>query len=1020
MRRITLLFIIIGNFILAQSIDRTYYVGNQSITLDLVTNELSVAFNTAQTALNDRQILDPVLNGLISSTKKMYGTKLRRILLNQNITEAQIQFLISRINDLSDVKMATPVLRWNHVRQAISSKFIVRYAPGTSQSQMDALNQQKGAQIIRKTAEDTYLLEVNKSSGLNGLTAANTYVGESIVVWAQPDFTYLDNDLLNTTVNDPLHPSQWAHVNTGQTDATGTTPSSVVGTPDADMDVDQAWDLVGGGDHNVIVAVIDAGVDTSHADLKANILYYFAADFSGDNDGPDAPGNEAHGTNCAGIIAAVGDNGVGVAGIAYNVQIMPVQIFNSAGSAGSADIGGAIDFAWQNGADVLSNSWGGGSADQAINDAIHRAVTQGRGGKGSVVLFSSGNDSNGNVNYPAYLTDVVAVGASNMFDEKKNAGSNDLQRWWGGNYGADLDVVAPTIVYTTDISGSRGYNTSSGSAGDYNDSFNGTSAACPNAAGVAALITSADLTLTGSQIRNILQNTADKVDLYSFDATGWNRHVGFGRVNAYQAVLAAKGGDGETPLIQHAVEQSSNVTTDRTISATITDNSGISGQPTLYYRRIGGVGAVDTSGWTAVTDLNGPSGNVYDFIVPGQSLGIQIEYYLSATDNSVNNLTVTFPFGGSGSTPPIRLLKYWVANLSSITYYNNTGTSWGFLSAGYFSSTMNVPDDFIIIDANATIDVNGTLSAYTIDLESPDNQGAGIATNNTGNNYTNTTLDDEATVDLTSGSSPYTGSFRPDNNLQVFDGKHSNGTWTLRCYVNNYLNAGAINSWNLQISYTTNDASLPVKLTSFTVQAELNGALLKWKTESEIENQGFTIMRSAEKDGVYTEIASYKTDESLSGHGTVSYSNGYSYQDHTVEEGNTYWYKLIDTDFSGRQIEHAAVRVSITKKDEIRLSSAGIPANFALKNNYPNPFNPTTHFEVDIPQTEIALKASIAIYNVLGKRVRQLFTGILNPGRYSILWDGRNDMGASLPTGMYIYSFTSPLFSRSRRMILIK
>ncbi len=1020
MQRFIILFFLFTSFLLAQGIERTYFAGNQPITLDLVTNELSVTFNNAQDALNDAQILNSILGGKLSATKKMYGVLQRHILLNQNVPETELENLLAQINALNTIKIAAPVLRWHHVRQALSNQFLVRYAPAISQMQIDALNQQKGAQLIRKTAEDTYLLQVDKSSGLNGLTAANSYVGEAIVVWAQPNFIYLDHDLLNSTVNDPLHPSQWAHVNTGQTDATGTTPSTVVGTPDADMDVDQAWDIVGGGDPNVIVAVIDAGVDTSHADLKANILYYFAADFSGDNDGPDAPGDEAHGTNCAGIIAAVGNNGIGVAGIAYNVQIMPVQIFNSAGSAGSADIGGAIDFAWQNGASVLSNSWGGGSVDQTINDAINRAVTQGRNGKGSVVLFSSGNDSHGTVAYPAYLTDVVAVGASNMFDEKKNIGSNDLQRWWGGNYGADLDVVAPTIVYTTDISGSRGYNTSTGSAGDYNDSFNGTSASCPNAAGVTALITSADTNLTGSQIRNILQNTSDKVDLYTFDATGWNRHVGFGRVNAYKGVLAAKGGDGQTPLIQHVVEQSSNNTATRTISATITDNGGISGNPTLYYRRIGGVGAVDTSGWTAVTDVNGPSVGVYDFIIPGQSLGIQIQYYISATDNSVNNLTTTFPFGGAGSIPPVRLLKYWVATLATATYTNNTGVSWSSFSAGSQLSTLSVPDNFIIIDANATINVNGTLSEYTIDLESPDNQGAGIATENTGSNYTNTTLDDEAVTTLTAGSDPYTGSFQPDNTLQVFDGKHSNGTWTLRCYVNNYFNGGSVSSWSLQITYTTNDASLPVKLASFTVQAELNSALLKWKTESEIENQGFSILRANREDGDYLEIASYKSDENLRGHGTVSYSNEYSYRDQTVEAGNTYWYKLIDTDFNGRQIEHDAVQVKIANTDGISLSGVGIPARFALKNNYPNPFNPTTHFVVNIPQTKTPLQSSIIIFDVLGKQVRTLYKGVLNPGSYSLKWDGRNDRGGVLPSGMYIYSFTSSLFSQARRMILMK
>jgi Subtilase family/FlgD Ig-like domain len=1020
MKYLFLLLIFLSGLSFGQSLERTYFARNQEITLDLYPKEISVSFNSASDALNDQQILSGVLSGYLSSTKKMYGQTKRQIILNQKIGEAQLVSFLNQIKELPQVAMAAPVYKYGNVRQAINEEFLVRFAEGTTQAQIDALNTQLGGQTIRENAPDTYLLKVDKLTGLNGLTAANLYAESNLIIWAQPNFIYLEGDLYNATANDPLYSSQWAHINTGQSVATDATPATVNGTPDADMDVDLAWDILPGGIVEVIVAIIDSGVDLDHPDLAANVIT--GEDFSGDNDGPNAPGDQAHGTNVAGLIAAVANNATGVAGIAYKSKIMPIQIFNSSGSASSADIPGAIDYAWQNGAWVLNNSWGGGSPDVALEDAIVRAKTNGRNGKGSVVLFSSGNGSNGNVNYPARLSTVIAVGAASMYDEKKNAGSGDRQAWWGGNYGADLDVIAPTICYTTDIAGSAGYNTASGSAGDYNDVFNGTSAACPNASGVMALLLAADSNLTADQAQTRLQDTADKTELYTYDATGWNKHVGYGRVNAYQAVLAASG-DGEVPLIRHTIEQSSSNTAARTISATITDNTGIAtgaSQPTLYYRRIAGV---DTSIWNAVTDTDGPAANVYDFVVPGQSLGMQIQYYISATDNSANSLTTTLPFGGSGATAPTRLFKYWVATLATQTYTNNTGLSWGIFSPGYKLSTISIPDSRTIIDMNVTLDYTATDDDMTISLENPETvpTASGIATNNTGSNYSNTTVDDEATTAFTDGSAPYSGSFLPDNHMLGFDGKNSSGTWTLRTYVSNsFTFGGTLNSWSITVTYTTDDTALPVELTSFTAQSNFGTSVISWSTASELENLGFEISRADEIDGNYEIIASYASNEELKGLGSSPNGKDYSYTDVSVQPGNEYWYKLIDVDYNGQRIENGPVYVEVSTEDGIKKESTLIPANFALKQNFPNPFNPTTRFFVNIPASDMPLNATVTIFDILGKKVKSLYKGNMEPGQYTLSWDGTNEQGIKVPSGLYIYSFSSPEFSSAKRMILMK
>ena len=241
-------------------------------------------------------------------------------------------------------------------------------------------------------------------------------------------------------------------------------------------------------------------------------------------------GNDAHGTNTAGIAAAVTNNSLGVAGVAPNCKIMPVRIFYG-GSTNDAYIADAITWATSHGADVLSNSWGGGTPATIVTDAITNAKTTGRGGKGCVVCFSSGND-NGPVSYPANLGNVLAVGAISPTGERKSPNSSDGEYWWGSNFGSELDIVAPgTLCYSTDIPGAAGY-----SNGDYFPNFNGTSAACPHVAGVAGLVLSRNPGMTAARVENALLSSATDLN-----TPGWDPQTGYGLVNAYGAVLKASG-----------------------------------------------------------------------------------------------------------------------------------------------------------------------------------------------------------------------------------------------------------------------------------------------------------------------------------------------------------------------------------------------------------------------------------------------------------------------------------------------
>ncbi len=277
-----------------------------------------------------------------------------------------------------------------------------------------------------------------------------------------------------------------------------------------------AWEHTTGSS-SVTIAVIDNGVDLDHDDLDGQLVQ--GRDVVNSDDVPTPDGTTtayAHGTACTGIIGAVANNQIGIAGLASGCVIMPIRV-NTGDYGLTSNLVTGINWAVGHGADILSMSVNGAGSDDLVT-ALNNAANNGRNYKGCVLVGSSGNNdvNPGQMTYPAIHPNVLAVGASNASD----------QRWSFSCYGENLDVMAPSSdgsdFYTLDLSGQAGAQ-----SGDYWPYFGKTSAACPQVAALAGLILSEYPDLTREQVYGLIAETADDIA-----PTGWDMYTGWGRINA--------------------------------------------------------------------------------------------------------------------------------------------------------------------------------------------------------------------------------------------------------------------------------------------------------------------------------------------------------------------------------------------------------------------------------------------------------------------------------------------------------
>jgi len=300
-----------------------------------------------------------------------------------------------------------------------------------------------------------------------------------------PHVNFVENNYLATgdaVPNDPLYASQW-HL--------------------AKIAAPQGWDL-STGLSSVDIAVIDSGVDPAHPDLAGKLLpgYNFVSNSADTHD------IYGHGTPVAGSAAAQGNNAVGVAGVAWQNQIMPLVALDSTNYASYSNIAKAITYAADHGVRVINISLGGTSSSTTLQSAVDYAWN-----KGSVIVCAAGNSNSTTPNYPAACNHAVAVSATSSSDTKSSYST----------YGNWITVSAPgDSIYSTNNGGGYG-------------AHSGTSFASPVTAGLAALILSVNPVLTNTQVVDILKQNADDLGTAGFD-----QQFGYGRINVYRSLTAAK------------------------------------------------------------------------------------------------------------------------------------------------------------------------------------------------------------------------------------------------------------------------------------------------------------------------------------------------------------------------------------------------------------------------------------------------------------------------------------------------
>jgi subtilisin family serine protease len=377
-------------------------------------------------------------------------------------------------------------------------ELIVGFVEGTSSAVEAAVHERAGAEWVRPLAPglgpQLALAGFDPEIGLDSRAAI--YRDDPAVAFAHRNWVGGGG----FRPNDTAWPFLWHHRNRGQTG----------GTPGADLDSREGWDIARGSDQ-IVVAILDSGIDSDHFEFAGRIVAGW--DFvNGDADPED---DHSHGTMVAGLLAANADNDFAVAGVDHFCDIMPVKVLNANNQGLTSDLIDGLGFASTNGADVISMSLINYPGSPSLLTALSAA-----GAQGSILVACAGNGGIGDADtsFPGAAPTTISIGATDHDDHRASFSGT----------GNALDFVAPgsnvrTVIWNEPNDGAT--------------LFSGCSAATPLAAGIVSVLLSVEPTLTQAEIETILQDSAeDEVGVPSEDTPGWDPYMGWGRLNLWFAL----------------------------------------------------------------------------------------------------------------------------------------------------------------------------------------------------------------------------------------------------------------------------------------------------------------------------------------------------------------------------------------------------------------------------------------------------------------------------------------------------
>lgn len=378
-----------------------YYAFNEKVFIDEVPNKFVVKFKDKEKANELKSFL--IEN--VGNEKAIQSQNETTVTIDLSSGDKSINEILS--SKMMDIELIKPAYKYQKQEMYYSNEILVEPLEGITINEVIKKN---GLENFVKVKEGKFYSVIEISAESDACDIANRIQESGVVKYSHPNFM-MPVEKHQVIPNDTYFNNQFYLRNTGQV---FNPVENHFGLPNADINASFAWNR-STGNNAIIVAVIDAGVTPNHPDLpNGRQVRLNGSNFvPGENANDPTPGlHHNHGNACAGIIAATQNNNEGVTGIAPNVRIMPIKILGGDGVnqgpvANNNGVAAAIDFAWQNGAHVISNSWGYDSNNPnlvpAIVAAINRAVTQGRGGLGCVVAFAAGNNARQSVGVAGFV-----------------------------------------------------------------------------------------------------------------------------------------------------------------------------------------------------------------------------------------------------------------------------------------------------------------------------------------------------------------------------------------------------------------------------------------------------------------------------------------------------------------------------------------------------------------------------------------------------------------------------------------